>query len=235
MKLIINEIFTSISGEAGVSIPQGAWTLFIRLQGCNLGCAYCDSEKSRNHLEGYELEVSDIMKLVTPDIQHVIITGGEPLLQKGEALSSLCRQLYYAVGTNPTIETNGTIEPDCWDKCPAEYVVDVKMPSAMTNNSWEVSTCVFSQSEHAVRFNLKFVMATGTYDAAKDRDAFLQFVTAGDYVEKYGACDLIISPMDGNIQCEWARLFIEFMENNCPHLISGIVISPQIHKLFGLA
>jgi len=95
-----NEIFFSIQGE-GQQAGMPAW--FIRFSGCNLRCAFCDSAYAFE--EGKEMSIESIADSVPAKIcNNIIITGGEPLLQKD--LLSLLKTLGHM---NIYIETNGTI------------------------------------------------------------------------------------------------------------------------------
>jgi len=93
----INEIFTSIQGEG---VNTGIPTTFIRLQGCNVGCSWCDTKESWNNNEGIELSIDSIINKI--ETKNVCITGGEPCLQD---LTELTNKLdgYYL-----TLETSGT-------------------------------------------------------------------------------------------------------------------------------
>jgi organic radical activating enzyme len=92
----VNEIFTSVQGE-------GYWTgvpaTFIRLQGCPVGCWWCDSGpladevwgRQTNGLTrntwnkgGKKMTIDQIMREVNQ--RHVVITGGEPTLYELDAL-----------------------------------------------------------------------------------------------------------------------------------------------------
>jgi len=95
----VKEIFVSIKGE-------GRWLgypmQFIRLAECNLRCEGCDTEFGEPFQEmSHEEIVAEIRK--TPQIQKVVITGGEPTLQD---LSSLVMALNEA-GYSLHLETNG--------------------------------------------------------------------------------------------------------------------------------
>jgi 7-carboxy-7-deazaguanine synthase len=94
-------MFTSISGELGY-FPQGSICTFIRMQGCNLNCPYCDTKDSLQIRGGYLCEVERI----TPKSKNVIITGGEPMMQK-EQLETLITHLVRQ-RCHIQIETNGT-------------------------------------------------------------------------------------------------------------------------------
>jgi 7-carboxy-7-deazaguanine synthase len=78
----ICEIFRSIQGEGR---GQGYPTIFIRLAGCNLNCAWCDTRYAREG--GEELSVERIMDRVWRLCgSRVCITGGEPLVQSDALL-----------------------------------------------------------------------------------------------------------------------------------------------------
>lgn len=109
----IHEIFTSLQGEG---IATGTPATFIRLQGCPVGCIWCDSGpladdllgrhtngKTRNTWGqgGTRMLVDDILKQV--DRELVIITGGEPVLWDLDALLIPLHQR----GHTTQLETSG--------------------------------------------------------------------------------------------------------------------------------
>jgi 7-carboxy-7-deazaguanine synthase len=128
--LRVNEIFPTIQGEA-------CWTgmpaTFIRLQGCPVGCSWCDTKHTWP--EGHErkrISIPELMEKVdpaptwaemTPDEvvaavgqlqpRHFVITGGEPLAQNIWMLTANLLTL----GT-VQIETSGThpvhVAPSTW-------------------------------------------------------------------------------------------------------------------------
>tara|TARA_B100000809_G_scaffold190935_1_gene189624 strand:+ start:696 stop:1403 length:708 start_codon:yes stop_codon:yes gene_type:complete len=107
------EIFHSIQGE-GVSM--GVPSVFLRLATCNLSCAWCDTKYTWDwqnfdyQTEVVELQASDIQqKIQAFDCSHVVITGGEPMLQQ-EELTPLVESLADD-GYTFEVETNGTIAP----------------------------------------------------------------------------------------------------------------------------
>ena len=119
------EIFASIQGE-GPSL--GAPRTFIRLSGCNLHCKWCDTAYTWNfegtpfhHDQGVKFDpsrerlsrsISEIARRVAVDEPTgIVITGGEPLLQKGK-LAPLITAIKEASGPVwVEIETNGSIAP----------------------------------------------------------------------------------------------------------------------------
>lgn len=107
--MVINEMFESISGEVG-GFPQGSKATFIRMQGCNLRCPFCDAPKTRDQDpdQGIILSTHQIIDRLPKGLcKNVVITGGEPLFQQ-DALNDLVNELI-RFGYKVSIETNGSI------------------------------------------------------------------------------------------------------------------------------
>ena len=103
--LKITEIFPSIAGEG---LRSGEPTIFIRLTGCNLRCAFCDTKYSWQGGKSYSVDkiietVGQIRKRFPAD--WACLTGGEPLLQDVEPLVKKLKKECYKIH----IETNGTV------------------------------------------------------------------------------------------------------------------------------
>ena len=96
----INEIFYSLQGE---SFHTGTPAVFVRFSGCNLHCAFCDTQ----HQTGEMLSLQEIVNEVNeyPIAPLLILTGGEPSLFIDEALVAELKQ---KTGKKIAIETNGT-------------------------------------------------------------------------------------------------------------------------------
>jgi len=80
------EIFHSLQGE-GPTI--GTATVFLRLATCNLACTWCDTKYTwdwdhyRYDDEVISMETSSVRdSILAFDCPHLVITGGEPLLQQ---------------------------------------------------------------------------------------------------------------------------------------------------------
>jgi len=119
------EIFRSIQGE-GPSV--GRPRTFIRLSGCNLHCAWCDTaytwnwretpfthergEKFDRAQESIRVDLADIATMAAAQpSEGVVITGGEPLMQRG-ALPALIDALKRdQPALRVEMETNGSIAP----------------------------------------------------------------------------------------------------------------------------
>ena len=105
------EIFESLQGEGR---NTGRPVVFVRLAGCNLACPWCDTDVGRR----FGLSLEDLVAEVkTHRAKSVILTGGEPTIQKGmPELVAALKGAGYWIG----VETNGTNEPE-WLKS-VDYV-----------------------------------------------------------------------------------------------------------------
>ena len=99
----ISEHFVSFQGEGRYT---GIPCLFVRLQGCNLTCSFCDTKYTWNKDKGIEMTVNQIVALINQH-KHVVFTGGEPLLQMDEL-----KQVIASSDAFVEIETNGTLFND---------------------------------------------------------------------------------------------------------------------------
>jgi 7-carboxy-7-deazaguanine synthase len=123
--LLITEIFHSLQGESSlIGIPFA----FIRLTGCNLRCAYCDSVYAFKG--GTKKSVEEVLETIRPyEVRHVLLTGGEPLLQRNTP--ELLQRLI-AEGYEVSIETHG--EVSIREVAPhARIVMDIKTPGSRMN------------------------------------------------------------------------------------------------------
>ena len=134
----VNDIFYSLQGEG---YNTGRAAVFVRFAGCNLRCAFCDTEFDSFHeMTGTEI-VSEISKYTLPTEQSerdsepilhtpqrllVVLTGGEPTLQVDEPLIDLLHCHGYEVA----MESNGTR--------PAPKNLDwLTVSPKMTNGAWQ--------------------------------------------------------------------------------------------------
>jgi len=105
--VFVAETFVSIQGEGTLA---GVPSFFIRTSGCNLRCAWCDTPYASWHPDGRRRAVADLVaEAGASGRRHVVITGGEPLLQR--ELGALTRALAGA-GHHITVETAGTLDPE---------------------------------------------------------------------------------------------------------------------------
>jgi 7-carboxy-7-deazaguanine synthase len=118
--LPVNEIFQTIQGEARFT---GTPAVFVRLMGCDVGCAFCDTKhtwfvapdlaiapaemlgKVEDAPTYATFSAAELVDLVTRyQAKHVVLTGGEPCAHDLRALTgALCD-----AGRTVQIETSGT-------------------------------------------------------------------------------------------------------------------------------
>ncbi len=119
----VTETFVSLQGEGE---RQGMPCFFLRLSGCNLRCAWCDTEYSFD--KGTDKSVDELVKEIADSgLSYVCVTGGEPLLQKEELKTLL--EILAAADIYVDIETNGTIPFSDVSEY-ASICMDVKCPSS---------------------------------------------------------------------------------------------------------
>ncbi len=100
----IAEVYSSIQGEGQFA---GTPSVFVRTTGCNLRCWFCDTPFTSWKPEGPHVSVAELVRQVRGfETAHVVLTGGEPLLQPD--CVPLCEQ-FLAAGHFVTIETAGTV------------------------------------------------------------------------------------------------------------------------------
>lgn len=152
MQRSIIEIFSSVQGEGKY---VGCRQVFVRFEGCNLACRYCDTEnapgahphcrieRQAGSQSFYEREnpltpmqaAEEINRLLaeTPH-QAVSFTGGEPLLQAEfiHALRPLLAVPFF-------LETNGTCVPQLEEIIEDVDIIsmDIKLPSVLSRPVWE--------------------------------------------------------------------------------------------------
>jgi 7-carboxy-7-deazaguanine synthase len=103
--LAINEEFYSIQGEG---LHTGVPMYFVRLQGCDVGCYFCDTKYTWRDTKPDVEEKDIIQRASKKGADWMCITGGEPYEQD---LSELLRQAEHA-GIKTTIETSGSVWKD---------------------------------------------------------------------------------------------------------------------------
>ena len=120
--LRVSEIFASLQGE---STRAGLPTVFVRLTGCPLRCAWCDTEYAFRG--GEDLDLETILDDVAGyKLHYVCVTGGEPLAQADcpALLSALCD-----AGYKVSLETSGAFDIGGVDPR-VSRIVDLKAPGS---------------------------------------------------------------------------------------------------------
>ncbi|WP_394125439.1 7-carboxy-7-deazaguanine synthase QueE [Vibrio hepatarius] len=120
----INEMFETIQGEG---VFTGVPSVFVRLQECPVGCAWCDTKQTWDATPTDERPLNEILaktkdsptwcSVSAEDIvneykqqgytaKHIVITGGEPCIYDLRPLT----QAFEDMGCQCQIETSGTSE-----------------------------------------------------------------------------------------------------------------------------
>ncbi|MGB9599149.1 MAG: radical SAM protein [Myxococcota bacterium] len=200
----ICEIYQSIQGETYLA---GNPTTIIRTAGCNLNCTYCDTKYALEY--GREMTVEEIVeKVQTFDWKYVMLTGGEPLMQR-EALT-LSNRLT-DLGFILSIETNGSYDISSYCS-KAIIVMDIKTPDSGYSNFNRYENILCLKPEDCV----KFVIAS-----QKD------FVWSANIMKEYKLLNktenIYFSPADGFVRPN--ELAIWILE---AHL--NVKYNPNLHR-----
>jgi 7-carboxy-7-deazaguanine synthase len=146
----ITEIFKSIQGEG---TRAGLPCIFVRLTGCNLRCAWCDTAYAFHG--GKKMSVDEVLVRVAElsgegnqSLQLVELTGGEPLLQ--EEIYPLAERMLEA-GYTVMIETSGE---RYIGRLPKQVIkiVDVKCPDSGEANTFDPRNLAELSGEDEVKF-----------------------------------------------------------------------------------
>ncbi|VFP80222.1 7-carboxy-7-deazaguanine synthase QueE [Candidatus Erwinia haradaeae] len=121
MKYPINQIFQTLQGEG---FYTGVPAIFIRFQGCPIGCSWCDTKYTWDKIANQEMLLQEIMNKKKENdhwaltnekkilnvitnfgwkAQHIVITGGEPCLHDLRPLTIILQ----TAGFTCQIETSG--------------------------------------------------------------------------------------------------------------------------------
>lgn len=156
-ELRVSELYRSIQGE---STHAGLPCAFVRLTGCPLRCAWCDSEFAFSG--GRRMPIEEIVsEIAFMDVPLVEVTGGEPLAQPGclPLLTALCDAGYQVL-----LETSGALDIGAVDPRVIR-IVDVKCPGSgeQASNLWSNLEKLRPADE------LKFVLADrADYEYARE-------------------------------------------------------------------
>lgn len=156
----ITEIYKSLQGE---STHAGLLCVFVRLTGCNLRCAWCDSEYT--FYGGRKMTMEEIrgeVSRLSPNGGMVEITGGEPMLQEREVVPLM--QSLLDDGYSVLLETSGE-RP--LERVPEAVIkiVDVKCPDSGEAYTFHMENL----ASLTPRDEVKFVLATrADYEFARD-------------------------------------------------------------------
>jgi len=151
VSLRVSEVFASVQGE-GVTI--GTPSAFVRLQGCSVGCAWCDTKYSWAATGGRETTLEAVLaEVAMMRLDNVVVTGGEPL--EHPAFVALVDALK-AAGKRIEVETAGT-----------------QLPRSTAVDQWNVSLKLAHSGVPA-----EVRLRADAMDAFRDLPAWFKFVVA---------------------------------------------------------
>lgn len=237
----IIEIFSSIQGEGKY---VGCRQVFVRFEGCNLHCAYCDTEHAtgahamcrvetaagsrvfhtlENPLSAEDAAAQIQALLVEAPTQAVSFTGGEPLLHASyiHALRGRVDAL-----TPFLLETNGTLtEPLATVLDDIDIIsMDLKLPSATGETLWEEHHRFLTLARRKEVY-VKLVIAEDTKDE--------EFILAVTLLESVSPDALLIlqpvTPAHGVKACPPERVLA--MQAEAMRHIRDVRVIPQTHKM----
>lgn len=179
--LLLTEVYASIQGE---STFAGVPFVLVRLARCNLRCVWCDSEFTFKG--GTRWTIPSILAEIRGHLlPHVLITGGEPLLQPPvhELMRRLCDEEYTVL-----LETGGSLDVTTVDPR-VRRIVDVKCPGSgeVESNLWG------NLAKLSMLDEVKFVVA----DRA-DYEWSREVIRREELATRVGA--VLVSPVHGKPQ-----------------------------------
>ena len=239
MKKNLIEIFSSIQGEGKY---VGCRQVFVRLEGCNLDCSFCDTENepgshktcaietyagsrefanlpNPRSAEQVAMEINRLCKEVPH--QAVSFTGGEPLLH-----ADFIREVAEKIAAPVFLETNGTLYEQLASIIDVADIIsmDIKLPSIISQPQWEA--------------HRKFIAI------AKQKDLYIKLVVAAETTEEEfrQAIDLvadtapdklfIIQPVTPYGGCQAASPDkILMCQNYALTKLKDVRVIPQTHKM----
>lgn len=239
----LSEIFSSVQGEGPL---LGCRQIFIRVHGCNLDCAYCDTlsgETPAYCRVETEPGGNDFKQLPNPmqaeDIasaaaelglrwhDSVSLTGGEPLLYP-----DLIKELVPLLnGTRRGIylETNGTLPDNLAQVIDLidTIAMDFKLPSVTGESEFWDQHRNFLRIAKIKRTFVKVVVGENT--------TFTEIDIAAEIIKNNSPdATLIIQPVSGstNIKPVTANYALE-LQQHALRILNDVRIIPQMHKVMG--
>ncbi len=226
MKVV--EKFVSINGEG---TRAGELAVFVRFQGCNLRCSYCDTmwanEADCPYTEESPEEILEYIRKT--GIKNVTLTGGEPLLQKD--IDRLIGLILSEDELRVEIETNGAVDLAPFTNLPAQagagrqeddatarrvrpvFTMDYKLPSSGWEAAMKPENFRLLTKEDTVKF-----VAGSREDLARAKELIDQWRLTG-------ICHVYFSPVFGKIE---PVEIVDFMIEN---KLNEARMQIQMHKV----
>ena len=208
----VAEKFISINGEG---VRAGELAVFVRFQGCNLACHYCDTKWALAKDCPYEeMSPEQIYAYIkSTGIKNVTLTGGEPLLHKD--MDRLLAILLADQDLRVEIETNGAVNLRKFCACPGRpvFTMDYKLPSSGYEKSMVLSNFELLSPDDTVKF---------VSGSTEDLEKAYQIIQEYDLLRK---CHVYFSPVFGDIE---PAEIVSFMMD---HKLNEARLQIQMHKV----
>lgn len=210
----IIEKFLSIDGEGPTS---GELATFIRFQGCNLRCSWCDTTYSWDKENTSEvLTAEEIYKYIKENkVTNVTLTGGEPLIQKN--IHELLELLNSDENLKVHIETNGSVSIGSFKNKfinnNISYIVDFKLPSSNMMDRMDFNNLSIVESNDVYKFVI---------GSKEDLEMVYEIICKYNLTSK---CFVYLSPVSGNIEMQE---IVEFMKDKN---LNRVRLQVQLHKI----
>ncbi|NSB14849.1 putative 7-carboxy-7-deazaguanine synthase QueE [Clostridium beijerinckii] len=210
----IIEKFLSIDGEGPTS---GELATFIRFQGCNLRCSWCDTTYSWDKENTSEvLTAEEIYKYIKENkVTNVTLTGGEPLIQKN--IYELLELLNSDDNLKVHIETNGAVNIGTFKNKfinnNISYIVDFKLPSSNMMDRMDFNNLSIVESNDVYKFVI---------GSKEDLQIAYEIICKYNLTSK---CFVYLSPVSGNIEMQE---IVEFMKDKN---LNKVRLQVQLHKI----
>ena len=209
----VAEKFISINGEG---TRAGELAVFIRFQGCNLRCSYCDTMwANAADCPFEEMSPEEICDYVAETgITNCTLTGGEPLLQRD--MKQLVRLLIDKCGCRVEIETNGSANLTPLTMDPQHrpvFTMDYKLPSSGCESAMRRDNFELLGREDTVKF------VCGSLEDLERAHEIMQEYSLPDQ------CHVYFSPVFGSIE---PAAIVDFMQKR---RMNKVRLQIQMHKV----
>lgn len=208
----VAEIFVSINGEG---TRAGQLAVFVRFQGCNLCCSYCDTQwANQPDTPCRTMTAAEIVeKIHKTGVRNVTLTGGEPLKQ--EHIFELLELLAQDKQLHVEIETNGSVPlaPFLEMENRPSMTMDYKLPSS----GMEAFMCLDNLPLLQKQDTVKFVSGSRT-----------DLERAKEIIDKYNLtqhCAVYLSPVFGKLEPD---TMVDYLKQ---HRMNGVTLQLQLHKI----
>jgi len=208
----IAETFVSINGEG---THAGQLAVFIRFQGCNLECSYCDTQwANQPDTPCIQMSGEQILELIEETgVHNVTLTGGEPLLQ--DNIIELLKLLAQNSKLYVEIETNGSVALDPFMKMKhrPSMTMDYKLPSSNMEAAMHMENLTLLDPHDTIKF-----VSGSIEDLEKSRKI----------INKYNLtakCHVYLGPIFGQIELED---IVNYMKK---HGMNRVTLQVQLHKI----